>query len=135
MDRVSNAVLGLDGEGGATIYADLAQWESDLDQKRREKSGRESQRMQAQRPAAASSTGAVKKKLSYIEQREYDAIEAKIVEADERLAAAQKRLHAPDVISDHIKIEAAYAELTAAQAEVDTLYARWAELEGQLEGA
>jgi ATP-binding cassette subfamily F protein uup len=129
MDRVSNAVLGLDGEGGATIYADLAQWESDLDQKRREKSGRESERVQAQRPAAP----VVKRKLSYLEQREYDAIEAKILEADERLAAAQNRLHAPDVISDHIKIEEAYAELTAAQAEVDMLYARWAELEGQLE--
>jgi hypothetical protein len=37
------------------------------------------------------------------------------------------------VVSDHIMIEEAYAELTAAQAEVDTLYARWAELEGQLE--
>jgi ABC transport system ATP-binding/permease protein len=129
MDRVSNAVLGLDGEGGATIYADLAQWETDLDQKRREKSGRESERVQAQRQ----STPAVKKKLSYIEQREYDAIEGKIHAADERLAAAQARLHAPDVVSDHIKIEAAYAELTAAQAEVDTLYARWAELEGQIE--
>jgi hypothetical protein len=41
---------------------------------------------------------------------------------------------APDVVSDPKKIEAAYAELTAAQAEVDTLYARWAELKGQLRG-
>jgi ATP-binding cassette subfamily F protein uup len=130
MDRVSNAVLGLDGEGGSTIYADLAQWESDLDQKRREKSARESERVQAQRLVAPT----VKRKLSYIEQREYDAIESNIFAADERLAAAQKRLHAPDVVSDHIKIEAAYAELTAAQAEVDTLYARWSELEGRLQG-
>ena len=131
MDRVSNAVLGLDGDGGATIYADLAQWEAGLEQKRREKSGRESQRTQAQRPVSASS----RKKLSYIEQREYDAIEEKILAADGRLAAAQARLHAPDVVSDHVKIEAAYAELTAAQAEVDVLYARWAELEGRLQGS
>ena len=42
-------------------------------------------------------------------------------------------LRARDVVGDHVKIEAAYAELTAAQAEVDTLYARWAELEVQIE--
>ena len=129
MDRVSNAVLGLDGEGGSTIYADLAQWEADLEQKRRVKSARETERVQAQRPSAA----ATKKKLSYLEQREYDAIEEKILAADERLAAAQNRLHAPDVVSDPKKIEEAYAELTAAQAEVDALYARWAKLEGQLQ--
>ena len=130
MDRVSNAVLGLDGEGGSTIYADLAQWEADLELKRRAKSARETERVQAQRPASA----LAKKKLSYMEQREYDVIEQKILLADERLAAAQNRLHAADVVSDPKKIEGAYAELTAAQAEVDTLYARWSELEGQLQG-
>jgi ATP-binding cassette subfamily F protein uup len=133
MDRVSNAVLGLDGEGGSTIYADLAQWETDLAEKRREKNAKTSERAEAQRPTAASSTGVAKKKLSYLDQREYDAIEERIVTADERLTAAQNRLHAPDVVSDPKKIEAAYAELTEAQAEVDALYARWAELEGQLE--
>ena len=71
----------------------------------------------------------MKKKLSYIEQREYDAIEGKIVEADERLAAAERRLQASDVVSDPQKIADAYAELNAAQHEVDVLYARWLELE------
>jgi len=130
MDRVANAVLGLDGDGGATIYADLAQWEADLEQKRRAKNAKEQAKVQAERPAAAP---APKKKLSYLDQREYDAIEEKIVAADERLAAAQARLSASDVVSDPQKIEEAYAELKEAQAEVDTLYARWAELEGKLE--
>ena len=125
MDRVSNAVLGLDGEGGAALYADLAQWEADLDRKRRSAEPARETRPQARNSAPA----AVKKKLSYIEQREYDAIEGKIVEADERLAAAERRLQASDVVSDPQKIAEAYAELNAAQHEVDVLYARWLELE------
>jgi ATP-binding cassette subfamily F protein uup len=75
----------------------------------------------------------MKKKLSYIEQREYDAIEGKILEADERLAAAQRRLQAPDVISDPQKIAEVYSALNAAQQEVNALYARWSELEAGLE--
>ena len=130
MDRVSNAVLGLDGEGGSAIYADLAQWEADLNEKRRANSAKDSAKVATERPAAP----AARKKLSYLDQREYDAIEGKILAADERLSAAQARLHAPDVVSDPKKIEEAYAELTSAQAEVDALYARWSELEGQLQG-
>jgi ATP-binding cassette subfamily F protein uup len=127
MDRVSNAVLGLDGMGGAVIYADLAQWESDLDQKRRAKNSSSTEKAPTQRAAAP------RTKLSYLHQREYDAIEGKILVADERLAAAHSRLQAPDVVSDPKKIEEAYAELTAAQTDVDALYARWAELEAMLQ--
>jgi ATP-binding cassette subfamily F protein uup len=125
MDRVSNAVLGLDGDGGAALYADLAQWEADLDRQHRSAEPARETRP----PARNSAPAAVKKKLSYIEQREYDAIEGKIVAADERLAAAQSRLQASDVVSDPRKIEEACAELNAAQREVDVLYARWSELE------
>jgi ATP-binding cassette subfamily F protein uup len=76
----------------------------------------------------------VKKKLSYIEQREYDAIEGKILAADQRLAAAERRLQAPDVVSDPRKIEEACTELNAARQEVDALYARWSELEAHWQG-
>ena len=77
---------------------------------------------------------APKKKLSYLDQREYDAIEARILKAEERLAAAQQRIQAPDVVSDPKKIEEAWAEMNSAQAEVDALYARWSELEAGLQG-
>jgi hypothetical protein len=54
---------------------------------------------------------------------------------DERIGAALGRLHAPDAVSDRRKIEEAYTELTAAQAEGNAPYARWAELEGQVQGS
>ncbi len=128
MDRVCNAVLGLDGKGGVAIYADLAQWETDLDQKRRA-----AEPARDTKPPARSSVQSVRKKRSYIEQREYDAIEEKIVAAEERLTAAQGRLQAPDVVSDPQKIVEAYAALNSAQQEVDALYARWSELEARLQ--
>ena len=34
LDRVSTHILGLDGAGGATLYADYAQWEAELSAKR-----------------------------------------------------------------------------------------------------
>ena len=128
MDRVSNAVLGLDGDGGAALYADLSQWESALEEKRtaRAREGRAEARP-VERPAAAQ-----KKRLSYIEQREWDGMEEKILAAEEVLEAAKAALQAPETVSDPRRIEECYQALNAAQAAADQLYARWAELEAKL---
>jgi ATP-binding cassette subfamily F protein uup len=129
MDRVATGILGLDGEGGAGIYADLAQWEDELDAARRSRVEAQRALKPAQEREAAS---AVKKKLSYLEQREWDAMEEKILEAEAKLEAVRERMQAPDVVCDAKLIEEAYRELNAAQAKVDALYARWAELESKL---
>ena len=74
-----------------------------------------------------------KKKLSYLEQREYDT--SKPASRGRRPPRRGARAPAsPDVVSDPKKIEEAYAELNSAQAEVDALYARWEELESKLAG-
>lgn len=129
MDRVATGVLGLDGEGGAGIYADLAQWEEDLDAKRRS-------RLQAERAAArpaqeSKAAGTGKKKLSYLEQREWDAMEERILEAEARLEAAKEAVQAAGAASDAKLLEEAYRRMNEAQAEVDALYERWAELEAR----
>jgi ATP-binding cassette subfamily F protein uup len=125
MDRVANAVAGLDGDGGCGLYADLAQWEIALDEQR---AARKAVAPKAERPAGAQA----KRRLSYLDQREWDAMEGRILEAEERLAAAHAALQAPETVSDPRAIELAYAAMNAAQAEVDALYARWAELEAKL---
>ncbi len=126
MDRVTNAVLGLDGEGGSGLYADLAQWENALDEQRA------ARKPAAQKSADRPATQTQKKRLSYLDQREWDAMEGLILEAEERLAAAQAALQAPETVSDPRAIESAYRAMNEAQAEVDSLYARWAELEAKL---
>lgn len=127
MDRVSTHVLGLDGEGGGKLYADLTQWEEDLDRMQRAKAADK-----AAPVTQAARESAPKKKLSYLEQREWDAMEEKIVEAEGCLAAAQAALAEASAAGDGARIESSYAALTAAEANVESLYARWSELEGKL---
>ena len=69
-----------------------------------------------------------KKKLSYLEAREYAGIESAVEAAEERLQAARTKVEDPVVATDAAKLTAALAEMEAAQEEADCLYARWAEL-------
>jgi ATP-binding cassette subfamily F protein uup len=132
LDRVSTIVLGLDGRGGAETFADYSQWEewqvsSEVQDTRGEISAAVVAHP-ASGPAATNGASAGKKKLSYLEAREFAGIEAAVEAAEERLQAAREKIEEPDVAIDAAKLTAALAELEAAQAAADGLYARWAEL-------
>ena len=73
--------------------------------------------------------GSGKKKLSYLEAREYEAIEPRVAEAEELLQQKRVQLEDPEIVSDSQRLVKAHAEMEEAQGKVDTLYARWAELE------
>jgi len=129
LERVTSAILGLDGQGGAGLFAGLGQWETWLEQRRAE-------RVQAGRPAArpeteAARTSTGRKRLSYLDQREFDGMEGRIMAAEQRVADCDAALHAPETVSDPARLEACYQNLQKAQAEVEALYARWAELESK----
>ncbi len=122
LDRVSTIVIGLDGEEGGA-FADYSQWEASRNEQPAEKPV-------AKEPRPPASTDGPKKKLSYLEQREWDGTEAKILEAEEELAARQREL---DAAGSDVKLySAAYEKLQAAQRRVEDLYARWAELEAKV---
>ncbi len=131
LDRLSNTVLGLDGHGHARIFGDYFQWEewreSEASLAAGQRSAAGSTQKAAETTARATSVNP-RKKLSYLEQREFDGIEALVDQADARLAAAQARLEDPAVVTDPAAITAALAEVEAAQAGHDVLYRRWAEL-------
>jgi ATP-binding cassette subfamily F protein uup len=120
LDRVSTIVLGLDGSGKAQAFADYSQWAADQATPKPTKPKTATPRV----PAAAPS----KKKLSYLESREYESIE-------ERIAVLEDTLHAKHMSVEEValkeprSLEKLYKEIEAAQQEVDLLYARWAELE------
>ena len=126
LDRVSNAVLGLDGYGGATLFAEYAQFEQSLLNKRPPAKDK----TEAKSPA--SEVAAPKKKLSYIEQREFDGMEKRIHEAETHLEQVQHALAAPEAISNPELLQKYSAQLSAAQTVVDEMYARWAALEAKL---
>jgi ATP-binding cassette subfamily F protein uup len=125
LDRVSTVVLGLDGEGGAEVFADYSQWE----QARFAQPERAEKEVRQPRPAAAPPP---RKKLSYLESREWEQMEQRIMEAEQELERRRQALHAPEVVSDPFALQKRYEELQAAEAEVERLYARWAELENKI---
>jgi len=133
LDRVSTTVIGLDGAGGVGNFADYSQWEIWQDERQRgqKMSAKASERDTAENnPSAASS--ATKKKLSYLEAREYATIEQRIAEAEAQLKKAQTAYEDPAITSDAGKLLATQADLQQAQAALDQLYARWEELESKI---
>jgi ATP-binding cassette subfamily F protein uup len=84
-------------------------------------------------PGATSSAVPPKKKLSYLEAREYAAIEQQIAAAESGLAAAQAALHDPAIQSDAPALIAAQSRLEEAEAALDLLLTRWTELEEKLQ--
>jgi ATP-binding cassette subfamily F protein uup len=132
LDRVSTIVLGLDGRGNASTFADYMQWEEWRDQQRSQKraGGPYSPAVgECGVEASASSTIPAKKKLSYKEAREYAAIEQQIAAAERRLAVAQSILNDPAIQTDAAALIDAQSELEQASAAVDQLLTRWTELE------
>jgi len=127
LDRVSTTVVGLDGEAGAEQFADYEQWLQALSEKRRAAA--------LSRPAAGKAAAAPReqrKKLSYMEAREWESMEERILEAEALLEAKKALLSDPGVVTDGQRLRQAYDEMSAAQAAADQLYARWAELEEKL---
>src|SRR6201999_1163018 len=78
--------------------------------------------------AGPSSNAGGKKKLSYLEAREFAGIEAAVEAAEERLQRAREVIEDPAEAVDAVKLTAALAEMETAQSTADELYARWAEL-------
>ena len=121
LERVSTVILALDGKGGTATFADYAQWEAAREAGEpapRKTAGRAPERERA-RP----------RRLGYVEQREWDGMELAILEAESAVEACRRAADDPAIASDPTALQTRYAALEAAQAEVDRLYARWAELE------
>ncbi len=130
LDRVSNLVLGLDGRGNAELFADYGQWEVWREQGGGRRTLGAALDLQGGANGSARATVApgAKKKLSYLEQREWDEMDSKVAAAEHKLAAAQARVADPLVAVDAAALTRALAELEVAQAEYDAVLERWMEL-------
>ena len=130
LDRVSKVVIGLDGLGAAATFADYSQWEVWMEESAK---ATELERAVKKNLAPAETTGpSRKKKLSYLEAREFATMEERITEAEERLREKQRALEDPSIASDASALLKAQAESEEAQKFVDELYHRWAELQEQI---
>ena len=141
LDRIATVVLGLNGQGGAERFADYPQWEAWQKQTRQSLGSSPGSRGKDQSSTAAnqststtensssSSNSPAKKKLSYMEAREYAGIEQRIADAEQLLQSHRAELEDPANATDAARLVSAQSALETAQRELDALYKRWAELE------
>jgi len=91
----------------------------------------EKQEVQAAPAPVAAVADASKKKLSYKLQRELEMLPGQIDAVEQRMAAAQEEVNAPNFYQRPIEeTSAVLAKLELMQGELDALVERWAELEG-----
>lgn len=126
LDRISSELLAIDGKGGARMHVNLAEWE------RAQEMALKSEAV-AKKAAAktASKPPAGLKRLSYMEQREWEQIEEKIVRAETEVESRQKALDDPAISRDHVKLTQCCREFEKAQEAVKILYARWEKLDAK----
>ncbi len=146
LDRIATVVLGLNGQGGAERFADYPQWEAwqkqakqtagtptasrgELSHGEMQGSSAANQRSASSEKSSASSNSSAKKKLSYMEAREYAGIEQRIADAEQLVQSHRAELEDPANATDAARLLSAQSALETAQHELDALYKRWAELE------
>lgn len=131
LDRVCDRVLGFDGRGGLEYFADYQQWLAALQESSKDH----------EKPIAATPGGGKRGKkmktgrLSYLDQREYEQMEEKIMAAEEEQERLQALMDAPETVSDPERLQASWTELQEAQAQAAQLYERWDVLEEKKNGS
>lgn len=122
LDRLSDTLLYLDGNGKAEFFADYYQWLE----------AREAQ-LSKEVAASPSHSSSPKRKtpqgLSHEERKELNRIEQKIAKAEQAVEVFQQQLHDPQITSDFEKLTELYEQLQEAENKVARLYQRWEELE------
>jgi ATP-binding cassette subfamily F protein uup len=131
LDRTTTSLLAFSDRPGAEVahLVGLSQWEAWYAAEREglaSAAGRDKSE-----PARTPST-APKRKLSYKDQRDFDTIEARIADAEARLAALEGEQASPALASNASRLMELIGQIESARAEVDALYARWSELEARV---
>jgi ATP-binding cassette subfamily F protein uup len=124
LDRVCTDLVGLHGGGRWGNYGSVAQWQL-VDQERQAAASTATKEPLKRDPVARPK----KSGLSFLEKKEWDEMEARILAAEDEAARLQVELDDPVVATDHEKLHTVFEAHRAAQAASSALYARWEELE------
>lgn len=130
LDRLCDSILGFLPGGITRFYADYNQWLQELKQceEREVEPEKQNTAQKTKKPK-----GKVAGRLSYMDQRDYDTIEERVAEAEEKVETLQARMESPEVSASPEDLATCWKELELAQVEVESLYERWDELERKKE--
>ncbi len=123
MDRLSDRLLYLDGEGRAEYFADYPQW---LQSRKVRPAAAAAPRETA--PAPKPSAG---QRLSREERKELDGIGKKIERAEAELGRLQREMMQPEVATDAVRLKQLHEQMEGAGMKIAELYGRWEELEAK----
>jgi ABC transport system ATP-binding/permease protein len=130
LDRVCDQVLGFDGQGGMGYFADYEQWLTSMQGLVPESETQAASSITVVTPDKKKRSG----KLSYLDQREYDQMEARIMEVEEEQRRLQALMDAPETVSDPELLHGCWVALAEIEGRVTQLYERWHELEARKNG-
>ncbi|MBI3891990.1 MAG: ABC-F family ATP-binding cassette domain-containing protein, partial [Candidatus Wallbacteria bacterium] len=120
LERMSNELLALDGQGGVERFADYSQWEA--------AQSRSTARGAAVAPEPCRPRS---KSLSYKEKQELEGMEARILDAESEVERLDGEVHSTEIAHDADKLAASWRALQEARAQLDRLWARWTELDAK----
>ena len=130
LDNVVSSTLVLEGEGKIGEYVGGY---TDWLRQRRAPLAPSIKSLESKAPVAATTAAApeAKRKLSYKDARELEQLPGRIEKLEADIAARSEAMNDPDFFrQDNAALTKANEALSKLQAELDTAYARWAELDG-----
>ena len=129
LDRVATAILAFEGQGRVTLYEGSYSFYAERRPKpAAEGSARRREETKDTRPPALKAAGP--RKITFKERAELAGIEETIAAAEKRVAELEASLSDPNVLKERgAEVKTLVAQLDAARAEVERLFARWQELD------
>ncbi len=132
LDRICDRIIAFEDDG---VHVTPGNYSYYLEKRQQREAIHRAQAQAAAREAEARRRAAEKpvekpRKLTLAEKKELESMEERILEAEEHAAALETKLNDPDFQAKHFEqVPEVVAELDAAKAAVEDLYARWEELE------
>ena len=118
MDRLCNSMLSLGDPDHVEIFPDYSQWEASI---------KKSVSPKLESPKEEKSPS--KAKLSYMEKKEYEAMEGKIAKLESQVRVLNHRLEEDAVAKNPQELAKVCTEISLVETQIEQAYLRWQELD------